>query len=708
MQIQGWRATASMTALAIALAAGAAQAQTAVTGVEVTSAGAGGLSLSAAPDSSSRLGLSILQTPAAVELITGDAIRAKGDLALADAISRSTGIVQQNNPGNGSTASFAARGFSGVGSVMVLLDGTRLFVGAGTVTFPFDTWTVDRVEVLKGPASVIYGQGAIGGAVNVVPKRPSLTMASYDFQLGLGSFRTWRAAAGAGGPMSDTVAFRADVSRVGSNGYVQRGDSSSWALSGSLLWKPRENFSVTLSDDYGDQKPMRYFGVPLVGGKIDDRSKELNYNVADAKMRFKDNVGQVRAEWDVSDTVKIRNAAYVLTTHRQWRNAESYFYDPASRTVDRTDYVPIKHDQRQIGDSLDVTFKNQLGSMTNTLLVGGEANRIRFVHTNDGFPGTTVTLPVFGFQPGLYDERGDFKPRYRTNTTQGSVFAEDQLKITDQISLVGGLRYDHYRVHRFDLVAGREVVNKALENASWRIGAVYQPTSNLSFYAQYATGADALGSLITTSASQVPFDLSTGRQYEAGVKGQFLGGKAEWTFAGYKIVKEKLLTRVSTSPTQTQQVGQRSAKGLEASLALQLGAGWSIDANGTVLDAKFDDFTDFVSGTGVSRNGKTPPNVPEKSANLWLSWQIVPAVRVYGGARYVGRQYGDNANTASLILPSYTVADAGVEWRLNEHLTLNGQLFNAFDKTYGTNAYNDEQWILGRPRSFEIRLTGKF
>ena len=698
-----------MAVLACAIGAGAARAQTAVSGVEVTSAGAGGLSLTTAPDGSSRLGLTVLQTPAAVELLTGDAIRAKGDIALADAIARSTGIVQQNNPGNGSTASFSARGFSGVGSVMVLLDGTRLFVGAGTVTFPFDSWTVERVEVLKGPASVMYGQGAIGGAVNIVPKRPSLAMQSYDFQVGIGSDRTWRAAAGAGGPISDTVAFRVDASRVSSNGYVQRGDNSSWALSGALLWKPRENLSFTLSDDYGDQKPMRYFGVPLINGKIDERSRALNYNVADAIMRFKDNVGQLRAEWDISQNVKVRNSAYLLNTKRQWRNAESYFYDPTTRTVDRTDYIPIKHDERQVGDTLDLTFKNQLGAMANSLVVGGEVNKIRFIHTNDGFPGTTVTLPAFGFQPGLYDERGDFKPRYRTNTRQGSIFAEDQLKVSSRFSLVGGLRYDHYRVRRQDLVANREVVNKTLESTSWRIGAVYQPSSSLSFYAQYATGSDPLGSLITTSVSQVPFELSTGRQYEAGVKGQFLGGKGEWTFAGYKIIKEKLLTRLSTSPAAAQQqVGQRSAQGLEASLAVQLGSGWSIDANGTVLDAKYDDFTDFVSGKGVSRNGNTPPNVPEQSANLWLSWQVVPAVRLYGGVRYVGKQYGDNANTAGLILPSYTVADAGVEWRINEHLSLNGQLFNAFDKAYGTNAYNDEQWILGRPRSFEIRLNGKF
>lgn len=704
MSKRAWRYHASITALSLAMSASIAHAQSSVEQVEVRAAN---LSLAAPTNGASRMGLTPLETPAAIEILTGDTIRARGDIALSDAIARSTGIVQQNNPGNGSTASFAARGFNGVGSVKILLDGMSLFVGAGTVTFPFDTFTVDRVEVLKGPASVLYGQGAIGGAVNVVPKRPSFDMQTYDVQAGLGSDRTYRVGVGAGGPVSEVLAYRADISRVSSNGYVDRGDSSSWALSGALTWKPAENLSLTLSDDYGDQKPMRYFGVPLIDGKVDSRSRSLNYNVSDAIMHFKDNATQLRAEW-IGDNLKVRNSLFRLTSKRQWQNAESYFYTPSTRTVERTDYIPIKHDERQIGDVFDVNLRQTLGSLDNNLLVGAEANKIRFVHTNDGFPGTTVTLPAFGFQPGLYVETGVFRPRYRTQSATGALFIEDQLKVTSQLSLVAGVRRDSYHVRRYDLVSGNRVVNKHLDATSWRVGAVYQPVETVSLYAQYATGVDALGSLITTSASQVPYDLSTGRQAEVGAKGLFAGGRGEWTVAGYKIVKKKLLTRVSTSPALTQQVGERSAAGIEASVSFQLAAGWSIDANGAVLNAKYDDFTDFVSGVGISRNGKTPPNVPEKSANIWLNWQATPVVRLFGGVRYVGKQYGDNANSASLILPSYTVGDAGLEWRVRDNMAVTAQVYNVTDETYGTNAYNDEQWILGRPRSFEVRLTGRF
>ena len=155
-------------------------------------------------------------------------------------------------------------------------------------------------------------------------------------------------------------------------------------------------------------------------------------------------------------------------------------------------------------------------------------------------------------------------------------------------------------------------------------------------------------------------------------------------------------------------MGQRSSRGLEAALAVQLGAGWSVEANGTVLDADYDDFTEIVGGAPVSRNGLTPPDTPEKSANLWLSWAFAPNWRVYGGTRYVGRQFGDNSNDLTLILPSYTAVDAGVEWEVRPNVALNLKLFNALDEVYAISSYGSTQWILARPRAAELRLTGRF
>ena len=117
-------------------------------------------------------------------------------------VTHATGITGSPGPGNGDTA-MAARGFSGHGLVMQLFDGTRLYAGAGTVTFPFDTWSIDRIEVLRGAASVIYGEGAIGGVINVVPKKPMQAPIRKEALLTLGSDATRQVAFGSGGVIND-------------------------------------------------------------------------------------------------------------------------------------------------------------------------------------------------------------------------------------------------------------------------------------------------------------------------------------------------------------------------------------------------------------------------------------------------------------------------------------------------------------------------
>lgn len=119
----------------------------------------------------SRLNLTALQTPGSVESQTGEKIRQRGDASVQDAISRATGITRTGTPGDGGT-SLQARGFTGQSSVLQLYDGQRMFDGAGTSTFPVDTWSVERVDVLRGPASVMYGQGATGAVINTLSKKP--------------------------------------------------------------------------------------------------------------------------------------------------------------------------------------------------------------------------------------------------------------------------------------------------------------------------------------------------------------------------------------------------------------------------------------------------------------------------------------------------------------------------------------------------------
>jgi iron complex outermembrane receptor protein len=156
----------------------------------------------------SRLNLTVLETPATVDIIDGDAIRARLDTSVLEAATRSAGFTNEANPGNGSS-SIAARGFNGQGAVTKLYDGTNYYNAAGTVTFPFDTWSVERVEVLKGPSSVLYGEGGIGGAINVIPRRPQREQ-SGDVRVVAGEFGTQFLGVDYTNALGDSAAFRVD------------------------------------------------------------------------------------------------------------------------------------------------------------------------------------------------------------------------------------------------------------------------------------------------------------------------------------------------------------------------------------------------------------------------------------------------------------------------------------------------------------------
>lgn len=663
------------------------------------------VTLDQAQETGSRLGLTPLQTPASIEVALGDLIRERGDMSTQDAVSRITGFTSVGTPGDGGGA-VTARGFSGLGSVMQLYDGMRLYVGAGTSTFPFDPWTVDRIEALRGSASVMFGEGAIGGAINVVPKHAS-DMRRYDYQVGYGSWNTFRAGLGAQGPIVDSVSYRLDASYNSSDNWVQRSDSYSWAGSGEVRWQASPTLAFSLRDDYGSQHPMIYFGTPLINGRLDESIRKTNYDVLDAVLRYTDNWSQFKSEWTPSDTISVKNDLYYLYTDRRWQNSEVYVQNSPT-TLDRTDnFIAIEHHQKQAGDRAEATFKSDFGRLKNNLAVGAEFNSVRFTHINNGFAdfgGSGNVVSIVNPKVGLFTNLSPpIAPAFHTDSNQYAVFGEDRLQLNDQWSVVVGARWDNFKFERQPLPSGKPF-GKTFKYADWRVGAVYQPSDSLSFYASYATGSDPLGSLITTSSSTVTrdFDLSTAWQAEVGVKQVFMGGRGQWTLAAYDIDKKKLLATVPGHPGQTNLVGDRRAKGVEGTLTLIPTDKWRVEANAAFVEAKFGD---FIQGSS-QRKGNTPAGIPKQTANLWLTYNFLPQLTGHAGVRYVGKVFNDDADT--LAVPSYEVADFGVDWDVRENTKITLRVSNAFDKVYAQSTYADEQWILGRPRSVELLIRGRF
>ena len=655
----------------------------------------------------SRLGITPLETPASLTIVTGEIIRQRGDVTVEDAETRMVGITSQGAPGNGGGARMS-RGFGGLNSLMKLYDGAQLFVASGTLTFPFDTWSVERIEFLGGPASVMYGNGAIGGVVNVIPRRPNRFTTENALRLSLGSQNTVRAAFGRGGPINSRVAYRVDVSHNSSDGYVERGESHNTAVSGSMSFAVTPRLDITVSEDFGYQEPMKYFGSILVNGQLNESLRDVNYNVGDADIYYKDSWTQFKTEWRPLRNIVVRNNFNVLSSNRFWHDVETYAYVPATQMVNRTSFIEIFHDQLQFGEHAEATISSSLGGRTNTTSFGFDYSWTRFDHTNNAPYSGSSLVPVTNPDPGVFLNVAGTSPEFTARQDQYALFVEDRLVLDKRWSLVGGVRVDRYAVDRDALRLGT-TASRTFTPANWRGGLVYALRPDVTFYGQYATATDAVGTLLTLSPEQQLFDLTPGRQIEVGAKQSFANGRGEWTVAGYQIVKEKLLVPDPNNPTLRQQIGQQSSKGIELSASIDVGAGLRVDSSLAMLDARYDDFTEVIGGVVTSWAGNTPTNVPERVGSLWLAWNLPRQWLVQGGLRYIGSRYLNNANTVTT--PAATVVDASVRRRLTQRVSVDVRATNLFDKFYLQSVSGAPIPLRGRiapPRAVEVMLNTAF
>jgi len=662
----------------------------------------------------SRLGLSAFQTPASVDVITAEELAVKGDYRALDAVTRSAGMSSNASPGNGGT-SVSSRGFSGHVTTVNTYDGARLYVTAGTVTFPADTWTLERVEILRGAGSVINGMGAIGTTINYVPKAPSFGDPEFQAQVSAGSFGTTRLAAGGGAQFNEHWAFRVDGSHHSSDGYARNSDEERNVLAGSLLFQPSEDFSMKLSVDYADIDASPFWGTPLIDGQASRSHRRNNYNFADAFVNYEDLWTRLRTEWQFSDNAVLRNDTYLIDAEREWQNLEEYAHDSNSNTIDRSFYLGIVHDTQQWGSRTDVLIENELhNGMNNRFNIGAEINFIDLDYHNNfstgGF-GVSDSVPINGFDPGRLPR--DTVPTildYSTDSRQWAVFADNVLQVTDTVSLVAGMRYDrftfdrvqHELTHPQANPRPRSTFDAELTATTWRAGVVYQPVDTISLYAQASSAADPVTSPVSINAASADFDLSKGQQYEIGVKQQILGGRGEYTLAWFDITKDNLVTRLPGA-AESEQIGQQSSDGVEFTLRLTPAEQWHLDFNSAWVNAQFDE---FYAGE-QSLRGNRPNNVPRHTSNLWLNWTPVSTVSAGAGLRYVGSRYANVTNTATL--PSYTVLDASVNWAVNRNLSLTLRGRNLTDEDYVTTQYaSPQQWLFGDPRSWEISARYRF
>jgi iron complex outermembrane receptor protein len=674
-------------------------------------------------ETAGRLGLSIRETPATIDVLTQAQIQKLGLRDTLEALNRVPGVVSANvatSPGL-----LSLRGFTG-GAVALLYDGAKPGV-PGFFTRVIDSWAFDRIEVLKGPSSVLYGEGALAGTVNLVPKKAKLGSNEYATQFGYGSFNALRVGGDANIAIGDTAAIRAVGSYGRSDGYVDDTDSRFTAGSISGVWQPLPALTLDLAVDYlDDDYSTAYLGTPLVprdiardpsslvssaDGRVLDRSlRDINYNVTDAILDSDAVWVRSGAEYRLGEHWSISNAFKLYQSDRRFINAEFFGYNAGTGLVDRSTGI-VTHDFDFLIDRVVLKGDIELFGLRNRVAVGGEYNDVQFF-TQRRF-GSTTSVDLRNPERGLFptgDNATVFPSRADNDNgiTTYAAFAEDALNVTNKLLLVGGLRYDRIEVDRVGTNLNSGVatpVDKAFNQVTWRAGAVYDLLPKTQAFFQYSTAAVPPATLFSLSAANSQFDLTTGEAAELGIKSTFLDQRVDLTLSVFWLRQKDIVTRDALDPTISVQGGEQSSRGIEIALAARATSRLRFDANFTTLNARFDE---LIEAGGADRRGNTPARIPEQTLNLFAFYDLPIAVplTVSGGLHNAGRYFTNNANT--IRVDGYTTLEAAVSWRLKfGDLVLRGRnLNNAFYADYTD--VSPDQLTIGPPRSVDLSLIARF
>ncbi|MDP1660216.1 MAG: TonB-dependent receptor [Methylotenera sp.] len=658
-------------------------------------------------NASSRLGLTVQETPASIDVITRELMRERGNTTTQQALSNAAGVAATQCFG---VTCVSMRGFSS--TLQPLYNGLRY---PGLAITPRGTFNYDRIEVIKGLSSMQHGIGSVGGAVNFVTKaadgrEENEVLLAYD------RWNTKTVGLGIGGKATDALAYRADVSYKGANkgsyGWVDNSSYDYAHFTGELALQATDNFKVTLSEEYYQDNGEGYFGTPHVNGNIVKGTRYNNYNVDNGKIDKEANWTRLNLEWTPTDKIKVRNETYYNNENRYWKNTEAYTYNVGTGKVNRSDFLNTKHDQELYGNRTELSIDHPLGAMRNRAMAGFDIARNNHKRTSNSPLGATDTVDFINPESGVFITSAPYLPFRKTELVQKAFFVEDYLNLTDKLKLSLSARHDTLDLDsdnlRIPTPTNPATFSKEYSGNSYRLGAVYDILPSLSIYGQWANALEPISQLVTLTYAQKNFKLGRAEQKEIGLKGSLPDNLGEVTVALFDINRTDVLTRDPLNPGQSIQIGEQSSRGIELTAALRPAEKWMLESNATILNAEFDKFYESVGGVAVSRAGNLPPDVPEKTANLWLTYRPNSDWRITLASHLVGARSGDNANTRTKFMSGYTTFDANLGYKLGRG-ELMVSMRNLTDKLYADRTYNSgNQFMLGEPRAVEISWSAKF
>lgn len=664
--------------------------------------------------SGSKTDSALVEIPQTINVITAAEVKARGAQSVTQALLYTPGMA---------AGGFAdrvklfdeptSRGFS---PTPLYLDGLHLPYGGGSTggALQIEPYSLERIEVLKGPASVLYGQNQPGGIVNMVSKRPSETPV-HQVVLEAGTYEHKSAAIDLSGPLDEQGQFLYRLTALANDGQdeINYVENKRQFIAPSFTWRPNDDTSVTLFAQYQKDKGVpEAQGLPASGtlwanpnGKI---KRDLFIGEPDSNQYNREQyVLGYEVSHRLNDTWTLKqNARYAEVDDRYTAPLHGYAFvaNPATGVQDQRYLqryaVDWSQNNKVFGVDSIAQAEFDTGVLAHTMIFG-----LDYYHSGSLFHGLyDRTAPVIDLFKPVYGQRIDYRQPYRWDRTlsQTGLYVQDQIK-WDKWALVLGGRYDWASVVNKEPMQDSRFASKD-EAFTGRAGLVYLFDNGLAPFVSYS---ESFLPLTGTNADHKPFDPSTGKQYEVGVKYQPPGQKSFVQASVYQLDQENV---INTKPgdTYSTQSGAMRSRGVELEAKAVLSDAWDIIASAARNDIKY---TKDEEG----RQGRHPAGISPLTASMWVNYTVVGDTPLAGlgaglGVRYARQSLGDYYEGAFSV-PSYSVYDASLSYDLGRSplklkgvkLALNVQ--NLTNKTYVSQCTSDLDCYYGEGRTAVSSLT---
>lgn len=641
----------------------------------------------------------LMDLPQSVRVLTSDLLRDAGVTTLAGALDLASGISKQS-PLGGLWDSYAMRGFTGdpnFGSDYMVngFSSSRGYNGMR------DGGNTQNVEVLKGPASALYGRGEPGGTVNITTKKPKFAP-EYSADVSLGSFQTRRAALDLTGPLSDTVAYRLNAAHEEGHSFRDTLKVERSLLSPSFIWLAGEHTTVSYEIEAVRQRAPFDRGVVALNGKLGavPVSRFLG-EPGDGPMTVKSLGQQLFIHHALSDDWTVQAGA-------SWRDSELRGYSTEANKL-LADGRTLNRQRRHrdfsatdVSARLEVLGKFRTGALAHEVLAGVDAyhfddHRVQLRRNPSAANAYAIDIfnPVYGGVAAPLALSIDTQEGQRAR----GLYAQDQIDLGARWKALLGVRRDSYTQdvanHRLN-VSNRQ----SLSATSPRAGLVYQPSIMWSLYASAAKGFRPNSGI---SIDNQAFPAERSRSYELGAKLET--GKLTGTVAVYDIRKRNVLT---TNPANTDfaiAAGEVGSRGLELDVSGELARGLRVSGAYAYTNAT------VTRGDNTIVTGSRFANVPRHSANVIATQQFAlgtGTASVGGGFQYVGERLGDVAVSSQFTLPAYTTARLLASYAPNARLRFALSVENLFNRSYYASSYSPLWVAPGGERTLTLNAHYRF